>query len=225
MTHGHMLKATLLILLVAVAVTFGFMLGRGETSSTGAEAGGGTARPMSPLRVIATIPSFTLTDQSGNKFGLDDLRGNCWVASFIFTRCPAACPMLRSNKSRQRNALRRDPACDTVQLVSFTVDPDHDTTEVLQRYAQGIGADPARWRFLTGTREQIWRLSRDGFKLAVEETPDATQGPITHSSYLVLVDRGGRIRGLHDGLDETSVDNVVQDLKRLLKEPAPETTD
>jgi len=217
MTPHRMTKVTLLILLTAAAVAIGFVLGRGDSDSTGYEAG--TAMPS--LRILGMIPPFMLTDQSGNAFGLDDLRGQAWVASFIFTRCPAACPMVMSNKVRLRDALRDDATLDAVSLVSFTVDPAHDTAEVLQRYALGMGAAPDRWRFLTGTRDQIWQLSRDGFKLAVADTPDEGQGPITHSSKLVLVDGGGRVRGYYDGLDEGSVKSVVRDLTRLRDAPNP----
>lgn len=228
MTLHRMTKATLLILLVTAAAAMGFLLGRGDSEPAGDESkislsppATDAAKASAPLRILGTVPPFVLTDQLGNAFGLDDLRGHAWVASFIFTRCPAACPMVMSNKVRLRNVLRDDANLDTIPLVSFTVDPDHDTAEVLQRYALGMGADPGRWRFLTGTRDQIWQLSRDGFKLAVAETPDEGQGPITHSSKLVLVDGGGRVRGYYDGLDEGSVKSVVHDLARLRDEPAP----
>jgi len=227
MTLHRMTKATLLILLVVAAAAIGFLLGRGDSEPTGDESkislsplATDVTKISPPLRILGTVPPFVLTDQFENAFGLDDLRGQAWVASFIFTRCPAACPMVMSNKVRLRDALRDDVTLDTVPLVSFTVDPDHDTAEVLQRYAFGMGAEPDRWRFLTGTRDQIWQLSRDGFKLAVAETPDEGQGPITHSSKLVLVDGGGRVRGYYDGLDGGSVKSVVRDLARLRDESA-----
>ena len=105
-----------------------------------------------------------------------------------------------------------------VQLVSFTVDPAHDTPEVLAAYARHYGASAARWQFVTGAQEALWRLAREGFKLGVGEGGSAEE-PITHSVRLVLVDRRGHLRGTYDATDGAAIRRLYQDVRRLLGEP------
>ena len=117
--------------------------------------------------VLGTLPDFTLVDQDTEEFGSEDLRGNIWIADFVFTRCPDMCPMLTSVMARVQRQLTGDPALKDVRLVSISVDPEHDTPARLATYAEKHGADRDRWAFLTGPRQEIWLLSRDGFRLAV----------------------------------------------------------
>ena len=102
-----------------------------------------------------------------------------------------------------------------VRLVSFSVDPDHDTSAVLSRYAEGLGADPSGWWFLTGQQNEVVSLILDRFKLPVarneevEATPDARVEAVSHSSRLVLVDRGNKVVGFYDSDDPEAVAKLV----------------
>ncbi len=119
--------------------------------------------------------------------------------------------MISSRMSETQKPLR-----DTdVLLVSFSVDPQHDTPAVLRDYASRLKAQPNRWHFLTGDKDTIYRLSRDGFKLATGEGEDA--GPI-HSTRLILVDRGGEIRGYYDATDADAVTRLLADTNHLLRD-------
>ena len=164
-----------------------------------------------------TVSPFQLIDQDGKPFGSQQLLGKIWIADFIYTTCPGPCPMISSRMSETQKPLR-DTA---VQLVSFTVDPEHDTPAVLEEYAAHLNAQPGRWEFLTGDKATIYRLSRDGFKLATAEGGEA--GPI-HSTRLILVDRGGEIRGYYDATDADAITRLLADTNHLLREqPAPKT--
>lgn len=171
-------------------------------------------RRPEPPPVLGQVPEFSLTNRDGRTVTLRDLAGAPWVADFIFTRCPATCPMMTARMAR----LNRDlPADLPVRLVSFSVDPEHDTSEVLERYARSFQA-PDRWLFLTGDREEILALSEKGFKLGVAmELPPGTVAPepILHSTRFVLVDGEGGIRGYYDGFDEESVERLERDLAAL----------
>jgi protein SCO1/2 len=104
---------------------------------------------------------------------------------------------------------------DGVRLVSFTVDPERDTPEVLSEYANRFQADPERWLFLTGAKEPLYRLVGDGFRLAVDDGgPQA--GLITHSTRFVLVDKQGRIRGYYDGNESGTAEALLPDIRALL---------
>ena len=121
------------------------------------------------VRVFATLPEFTLTDQSGNPFDGEQLRGKVWIANFIFTRCGNTCPRQSAEMAKLQKRLSEHSQWDDIRLVSFTVDPEHDTAEVLAQYAKNHQADNAHWKFLTGPRQQLWELSKQGFKLDVRD--------------------------------------------------------
>jgi protein SCO1/2 len=162
-------------------------------------------------------PIFQLTDQDGQPFGSDQLRGRIWIADFIYTTCPGPCPLISSRMSETQKPLR-----DTdVKLVSFTVDPQHDTPAVLRDYAERLQAQPGRWKFLTGDKGAIYRLVRNGFKLATAE--GGTAGPI-HSTRIVLVDRNGVIRGYYDATEADAVTRLLADTHHLLREQPARAT-
>jgi protein SCO1/2 len=118
--------------------------------------------------------------------------------------------------SRLQEVHAKTRGWNDVMLVSISTDPAKDTPEVLQQYAKRFGADE-RWRFLTGTKPEIFDLANKGFKLSVTEDGTAEE-PITHSTKLVLVDKNGTIRGFYDGLAETDAGRLLQDIDRLRKE-------
>jgi protein SCO1/2 len=159
------------------------------------------------LPILGTVPAFSLTERTGTPLGSEDLAGHVWVANFIFTRCPDFCPALTARMAE----LQRAGAGNAVRLVSFSVDPEHDTPTVLTDYATRTGAG-ARWLFVTGPRATMATLLRDGFHVAYADDGPPTS-PITHSDRFVLVDRQLRIRGYYHGTD-------ADDLRRLARDAA-----
>jgi protein SCO1/2 len=173
-----------------------------------------------PLPVLGTVPDFTLTERSGQPFGLNDLRGHIWVADFIFTNCAGTCPIMTTAMTEiQKTALAEK--LDDVKLVSITVDPERDTLEVLQRFADGYGALKDRWYFLTGDGAAIQQLANKGFLLSAAASGGSAEEPIIHSNRFVLIDRQGCIRGYYDGTDEEGVAQLLKDLKKLYREATP----
>ncbi|ANM29483.1 hypothetical protein ABI59_07635 [Acidobacteria bacterium Mor1] len=181
----------------------------------------GTDKPQnasndSGLEILVDLPDFSLTDQKGNSFGSADLEGRVWIAGFIFTRCGSVCPQLTGRMEVVQGDLIHELSTFGTHLVSFSVDPEYDTPEVLSAYADKYGAMGDHWTFLTGTRDEIWQLSENGFKLGVGEAPDNAEMPIFHSEKLVLVDGEGRVRGFYDGTDRASVETLILDVRKLL---------
>src|SRR6058998_2433427 len=160
-----------------------------------------------------TVPEFVLLNQDGKNFGSAELRGKIWIADFIYTTCPGPCPMISSRMSELQKPLEKTD----VHLVSFSVDPDKDTPQVLRSYAVKWQAEPGRWDFLTGPKSAIYKLSHDGFKLAVSDGSDA-QGIPVHSTRMVLVDRHGQIRGYYDATEPEAVTKLLADTNHLLRE-------
>ena len=160
-----------------------------------------------------TVPAFQLVNQNGQPFGSAQLAGKIWIADFIYTTCPGPCPMISSRMSELQKPLEKSD----VRLVSFSVDPEKDTPQVLRGYAEKLQADPARWDFLTGPKSAIYKLSHDGFKLAVSDGRDE-QGVPVHSTRMVLVDRRGQIRGYYDAAEADVVTKLLADTNHLLRE-------
>jgi protein SCO1/2 len=164
-----------------------------------------------PLPVFGTVPPFSLTDRTGRTVSQADLAGQVWVANFIFTRCPDVCPALTQRMALLQEALTGPPT--PIRLVSFSVDPDHDTPQVLQGYAMRMGAREF-WYFLTGPRDTVATLVKHGFKLAFGDDGPA-DAPITHSDRFVLVDRELRIRGYYRGGDPDDLTRLERDAGAL----------
>ncbi len=182
-------------------------------------------RPVSSSpRVLGRVPQFKLTDQSGNAFGTRQLQGRCWLANFVFTRCAATCPMQTVRMSQLQKQLAKLNLGNDTYLVSFSVDPGHDTPEVLARYANRNEANKPQWRFLTGARDEIWKLSKEGFKLGVGQDTSGPDNPLFHSAKLVLVDHEGHIRGYFDGLTTQGIASAHRALQAVRMEVAAGST-
>lgn len=167
-----------------------------------------------PLQKFKTLPDFKLTERSGKAMGLADLNGKVWLADFIYTTCPGTCPMLSSQLTQLQEKVLKNP--DTL-LVSISINPDHDTPEVLKLYAEKFQASPDRWLFFTGEKSKVRDLINNGFMLAAGDFVDANK-EIVHSTKLVLVDRTGNIRAFYDGLSSEGYDRIQRDIQRLLRE-------
>ena len=171
----------------------------------------GCSRPTRPLPVFHTVGEFTLTAHTGAEFHSDGmLKGKVWVADFIFTNCQGPCPRMSTQMSRVQAALSDVP---DIRFVSFTVDPVNDTPEVLAAYAKRYAATPDRWFFLTGTEQALHKLKREAFLLG------NVDGSLNHSTRFVLVDRAGRIRKFADTSEASSIPELIEDARALVREP------
>lgn len=173
--------------------------------------------PGSTPPVLGSIPDFTLMERSGDNLSRDDLAGEPWIADFIFTRCSGVCPVLSARMADLRRAVHRHGL--RTRFVSFTVDPVHDTAEVLRTYAGRYEAGDD-WLFVTGDRGVMYDLISLGFRLSVADrspSQDASDAAelITHSDRFVLVDAAGRVRGYYHGTDARVVPKLLADLRAI----------
>ena len=166
-----------------------------------------------PLPSYGSVPGFELTNQDAQPFGSQQLAGKIWIADFIFTACRGPCPIISTRMSELQKPLEKSD----VHLVSFSVDPETDTPPVLRVYADKLRKEPFRWDFLTGSRDAIASISRDGFKLGISENEAPGRGPV-HSTRFVLVDRRGTIRGYYDALAPDGVTKLLADTNHLLRD-------
>jgi protein SCO1 len=141
------------------------------------------------LPTIGAAPDFTLTSQDGAPATLRELHGKVVAVTFIYTSCPDICPMLTDKMARVQDELGADFGAQ-VAFLSITVDPEHDTPEVLREYAEALDANLAGWSFLTGTPAAVREVAHR-YGVAVARAAD---GQVDHTLLTTLVDRQGVMR-------------------------------
>ena len=158
------------------------------------------------------ISDFTLINQLGDTVSLSDVEGSVLIVDFFFTRCATICPLLTSNLK-----LIHDRLPDGVRILSHSVTPIADSVSVLSSYADKHGANPSLWWFLTGSKDEIYKLARKSYFACLDEGDGGYQD-FVHTENVVLVDTQGRLRGFYDGTKEEDISQLYQDLRSLMKE-------
>jgi protein SCO1/2 len=164
---------------------------------------------IKPLPSLGQIPQFDLISSTGQPFDSHTLDDHIWVANFIYTTCDGPCPMMSHQMRGIQNSTAATP---DVKLVSFTVDPKHDTPEALAKYARFFKADDSRWYFLTGEVARLNDLGLNAFKL------NGVNGDLSHSTRFVLVDAHRRMRGFYISSDDDFPKRLLHDIRQLQSE-------
>jgi protein SCO1/2 len=162
------------------------------------------------------VQPFELTDSSGQILRSDDLKGRILVVDFFFAGCSAQCLSLSTKMSQVQ---RQAPT--NVILLSLTVDPASDTPAALRQYAKHFNAETNRWLFLTGKKEDLYRVIQKSFLQPVagsEDSLDVAPGSFLHSEQIVLVDAKGVIRGYYDGMSGDAVERILAGINELSRE-------
>ena len=174
------------------------------------------------------IDEFSLINQNNQIVNSDSLNGNIYVANFFFTNCPNICPVMTKNMSYLQSNLKVYP---NIKFVSYTVDPVNDTPERFLKYIdemrmKNINIDLKNWHFLTGEKDDIYKLAMSYFANAKEDS--IAPGGFLHSEYFILIDKEGQIRsgkdkfdntiGAYDGTNEIHMKNLIDDVKVLMAE-------
>lgn len=175
-----------------------------------------------PLPVFYSVPEFTLTNEFNKPFGSKDLIGKFYIANFMFTSCPSTCPALMDKMDIIQKRIRG--LGTKAAIVTFTVDPTHDTPEVLFKYARKRNTNPYIWNFLTGSQADLEKIVINGFKVPMGKIEPVTKKleektitlmDIAHSDRVVLVDAQGQIRGYYS-TEKIEMDRLMIDLGLLV---------
>jgi protein SCO1/2 len=164
--------------------------------------------------IYATIPPFTFVNQYGDSTGSKQLDSNIYVSDFFFTTCPSICPIMQRNMLDVYNAYKDIKG---FKIISFTIDPKHDTIPVLKKYADKLGVTGNTWWFLRGDRDTVYQLAAKNYLVAVTQDSTAAGGYV-HQGYFVLVDKRKRVRGAYDGTNADQVKQLIDDIKTLQAE-------
>jgi len=170
----------------------------------------------SGLPRLFRVPDASVVSDRGKAVRLAEMSGYVTVYDFVFTNCAGTCPLMAAT---MRRLTRRIDKSARVRFVSISVDPERDTPAVLHAYANKVRNDD-RWLFVTGTRDDIVKLSVEGFKLAAGGTPQTLAEPLLHSEKLAIVDRDGWIREYYGATEPDAVEHVAATVASLLKERA-----
>lgn len=164
--------------------------------------------------VFHKIAPFAFTNQMGDTIDNATVEGKVYVADFFFTSCPTICPIMKREMLRVYEAFgdRED-----FLILSHSIDPLHDTEEVLFDYADKLGIeDASTWNFLTGDQEKIFEMGQTSYLTTAMEDQQEPGG-FLHSGAFLLIDQDGHIRGVYDGTKSDQVDRLIADIPKLLK--------
>ncbi len=176
------------------------------------------------LQKIGPAPKFELTDQNNQKITNANYKGKVYVLEFFFTTCPTICPKMNQSMIEIQNKFFGNP---NFGIASISIDPEHDTSEVLKEHATTLGVKSSNWHFLTGDKKYIYDLANKGFNLYAGEN-SKVNGGFEHSGLFALIDKNGNIRCrkddygnpilYYDGLEKAGVKAIQQDIAILLRE-------
>jgi len=164
--------------------------------------------------IYHTIGNFTLTNQYGEAISEQTVKNKMYVADFFFATCESICPQMSKNLIDVQKAFEKD---DSVLILSHTVNPLHDTIDVLNKYAISYKAIKGKWHFLTGNKKTIYDLALHDYLVNALEDDGSAEG-FLHSELFLLIDTKGRIRGVYDGTDKVQVAKLIADMKLLKTE-------
>jgi protein SCO1 len=161
-----------------------------------------------------TIPDFKFVDQDSSIITSETFNNKIYVADFFFTSCRTICPIMKTQMLRVYDSIRND---ENVLLLSHTIDPEYDTVALLHDFAERLNVNSAKWHFVTGVKDSIYRIAQTGYFATAMEDKSEPDGFI-HSGAFLLIDKQKRIRGKYDGTKEEDVNRLLADIARLEKE-------
>jgi protein SCO1 len=136
------------------------------------------------------VPAFSFVNQNGETISNNDYEGKVYVVEFFFTTCPSICPKMNKNLVQIQNSFK---GLKNFGVASFTINPEHDTPEVLKQYAEEYGITNPNWHLMTGDIDTIYKLANTGFNLYTAKD-DEVEGGFEHSGNFALIDKNGFIR-------------------------------
>ena len=174
------------------------------------------------LPVLNYTKEFSFTDQYGKRITDQDVKGKVYVADYFFTTCPGICPRMNNNL---KGVYEKYKNKDGFAILSHTVDPEKDTVGRMKHYADSLGVNTPNWLFLTGPKDSLYNVARASYLL--DDPANAQQAideQFIHTQFFALVDKGGRVRGIYDGLKTEEIAKLEKDISDLLKENTPQRT-
>jgi protein SCO1/2 len=156
-----------------------------------------------------TVPDFSFTNQEGKITSRDHFKGKVWVAGYFFTSCPSICPKMVSNLTKVQAACENN-----IDIILFSVDPERDSVQRLNSYAELHNIHADNWQLVTGKKETLYSLARNGFFIVATDG-DGGENDFIHSDNVLLIDKDFHIRGYYNATSSSGINNLITDIKRL----------
>ncbi|TDE16391.1 SCO family protein [Dyadobacter psychrotolerans] len=160
------------------------------------------------------IPAFSFANQDGDTITENIVKDKIYVADFFFTTCPTICPVM---KRQMLKVYEKFKGNKDVMILSHTIDPEHDTPQVLNKFAKDLGVTGSQWQFLTGPKEKTYEIGLKNYMVVAKEDKSA-DGGFLHSGAFILVDKAKHVRGIYDGTTEEGTKKLIADIEILLDE-------
>ena len=159
--------------------------------------------------------TFMTANNTSKELSKGDLEGEYWIANFMYTNCQAVCPMMTANLLEVQEELKSEGK--EINIVSFTVDPDYDSADILLEHANSYGVDLDHWTFLTGYDfETIQAFAAGSFKVALQQTdPGTGNDQVAHTTNFFLVNPNGKVVKKYEGVGKTGKDQLLADFKQI----------
>lgn len=167
-----------------------------------------------PELQAARIDSFTAINQNGNKMNQEELKQNISLVNFFFVSCPGICPMMMKNVQALQKALKNE----TVNIFSFSIQPQMDSPENLREYAKDYKINLKNWTLLTGKKSVIYKVGKDMFKADASVGKQKSPDNFIHTQNLYMLDTKLFIRGIYNTSNNKDMTQLISDLKILKNE-------
>ncbi len=158
------------------------------------------------------IPPFNFVNQDGQIITEKTFKDKIYVADFFFTSCPGICPQMTKNMNLVQAAFKND---DEVLLLSHSVTPKLDSVSVLKNYANAHGVISGKWHLVTGKQQDIYDMGRKSYFVEEDLGIKKSLTEFLHTENFVLIDKNKHIRGIYNGLNKTSVNQLIKDIYLL----------
>ncbi|MCM3711290.1 SCO family protein [Sporosarcina luteola] len=167
-----------------------------------------------PKQTGRQVTSFSFTDQNGNSFGTDQLAGKVWIADFIFTTCKSVCIPMSQKMSELQSTFKEQGI--EVEFVTFTVDPETDTPQIMKEYIGQFSEDESNWHLLTGySQEAIEKLALSQFQTIVQKPNES--GQVIHGTNFFIIDQQGHIVNEYSYFEESFEEQMMSEVERLVR--------
>ena len=170
----------------------------------------------SRLEPIGKVLPFAFTNQDGKTVTEKNVAGKVLVVEYFFTTCKSWCPIMNGNMKVVYDRFKNE---NDFLILSHTSDPGTDSAARLKRYADSLGVNTAKWIFLTGTKDSLYKQARFSYRI-----DDPNNNPLNntvdfiHSQFFALVDKKGIVRNIYEGNEKASVEKMMNEIEVLLKE-------
>ena len=169
------------------------------------------------MPILSYVQPFSFTNQDGVAVTDKNLLNKITVVEYFFTTCKGICPKLNTNMKQVYEIYKNEP---DFQILSHTCNPDTDSVSVLKHYSDSLQVNTQKWIFLTGRKDSLYQMARGSYLLDdPKNNVEKMEDQFIHTQFFALVDRQGKVRGkIYDGLKVLEVEQLKQDISKLLKE-------